>query len=322
MLHRRALVLAILSLANAGHLHAQSPWQPSRPIRLMVGFSPGTTSDVLARLLAQRLSDRLGVPVVVENREGAGGTIAAAFLLRQPADGHTIMIASTGLTIGPQLYRNVTYKPLEDFEPIGLVGYAPNVLVVSNTSPIHSIAELIERAKAKPNGLRYASSGTGSASWTSMEALKSMAEIQLEEVPYSSTAQATTDAISGRVDLHFPSLAGAMPHIRSGQLRPLGITSATRSEGAPDIPSIAETVPGYDTSSWYGILAPAGLPEPVLQRLGSELQAAVAMPEMQRQLLELGVDPAPAASGGLRRVIEAAVTSVTALLDRIGYRPQ
>jgi tripartite-type tricarboxylate transporter receptor subunit TctC len=321
-MHRRAFALALPALLATRAVPAQAPAFPARPIRIVVGFSAGTTSDLLARLVAQKLGDRMQAAVVVENREGAGGSIAAGAVARSPADGYTLMIGSSSLTIAPRLFRSVTFRPLEDFEPIGMIGYAPNVIVVGNAVPIHSMAELLAAARARPGRLRYASSGPGSGSWMGMEMLKALADIELEEVPYSSTAQATTDAISGQIELHFPSLAGAMPHLRGGRLRPLGVTSARRSPGAPDIPAIAETVPGYDASTWYGLVAPAGLPEPVLAKLNAELQAVLADPSVQTTLRAAGVDPLPGPPAALRTIMEEATRTGNALMDRIDFRPQ
>jgi tripartite-type tricarboxylate transporter receptor subunit TctC len=321
-MHRRAFVLSAPALIATRMAAAQVPAWPSRTIRIVLGFSAGTTSDLLARLVAQRLSDRMQTTFVVENREGAGGTIAAGMAARAGADGYTLLIGSTALTIAPRLFRQVSFRPLEDFEPIGIIGFAPNVIVVGRSVPIASIAELISAAKRAPGRLRYASSGPGSGSWIGMEQLKVLADIDLEEVPYSSTAQATTDAISGQIELHFPSLAGAMTHLRSGLLRPLGVTSGRRSPGAPDIPAIAETVPGYDTSTWYGLLAPSGLPEPVATRLSTELQAVLADPGVQATLRAAGVDAQPGSSNALGKIMAEATRTGNALMDRIQFRPQ
>lgn len=320
-MRRRALALSLPALIAAPRAFAQTAW-PSRPIRILCGFSVGTTTDLLARLMAQKLGERLGATFVVENREGAGGTIAAGIAARAPADGETLLLGASALTLAPRLFRQVTFRPLEDFDPIGMIGFAPNVVVVGLGIPIHSMADLIAAAKLAPGRLRYASSGPGSGSWLGMEQLKVMADIDLEEVPYTSTAQAATDAISGRVEVHFPSLAGAMPLLRAGRLRPLGVTSATRSPGAPDIPAIAETVPGYDASTWYGLVAPAGMPTPVVARLNTELQAVVADPAVQVTLRNAGVDAQPGTPAALRAIMAESVRSGTALMDRIGYTPR
>jgi len=316
-MHRRSIALALPALALAGRAAAQA-----RPVRILAGYSVGTTTDLLARLVAQGMAEKIGAPVVVENREGAGGTIAAAQVMRAAPDGTTLLLTATNLTLAPRLFRQVTFRPLEDFAPLGLVGFAPNVLTVNPAQPIHSIAELIAVAKAEPGRLRYASSGPGSGSWLSMEQLKAMTGIDLQEVPYSSTAQATTDAISGQVELHCPSLAGAMALLREGRLRPLGVTSAARSAGAPDIPAIAETVPGYDTAQWYGLVGPAGLPDSVLERLEAAFLATLADAKVQEALLRTGVDPKPGGSAALATVMRASIASADALMDRLNYRPQ
>jgi len=216
----------------------------------------------------------------------------------------------------------VTFKPLEDFEPIGLVGVVPNVMLAGPTASFASIAELIDRAKREPGRLRYASSGPGSGSWIAMKLMESRTGISLEEIPYASTAQATTDALGGQVDLHIPSLAGGMPLVRGGKLRPLGVTGARRSAGAPDIPAIAEIIPGYDASVWYGLVGPAGLPKSVIQRLNDELQLVVADPAVLETLRTAGVDIEAGSPGAMRLVMADPMRSGIDLMDRIGFRPQ
>lgn len=200
------------------------------------------------------------------------------------------MLGSLALTLAPRLFKSVTFKPLEDFEPIGLVGVVPNVVLAGPTTTLASIAELIDRAKREPGRLRYASSGPGSGSWVAIKLMEALAGISLEEIPYASTAQATTDALGGQVELHIPSLAGGMPLVRGGRLRPLGVAGARRSAGASDIPAIAETIPGYDASLWYGLVGPAGLPKSVVQRLNDELQSVLADPAVLAPLRAAGVD--------------------------------
>jgi tripartite-type tricarboxylate transporter receptor subunit TctC len=324
MIRRRTFTaLASLSvLARSAAGQAQSQAWPARPIHIVCGFSVGTTTDLLARLLADRLGERLKNPVVVENRPGAGGNIAAAQVARAPADGHTLMLGSVALTMAPRLYKSVTFKPLEDFEPIGLVGVVPNVVLTGPAVSIASMAELIERARREPGRLRYASSGPGSGSWNAMKLLESRAGISLEEIPYASTAQATTDALGGQVDLHIPSLAGGMPLVRGGKLRPLGVTGARRSAGAPDIPAIAETLPGYDASAWYGLVGPAGLPKPVVQRLNDEMQLVVADPAVLETLRTAGVDVEAGSPDSMRLIMADPMRSGIDLMDRIGFVPQ
>jgi tripartite-type tricarboxylate transporter receptor subunit TctC len=322
MLRRRTFALTAGALAAAGSAAAQPSGWPGKPVRIVCGFSVGTTTDLLARLLAQKLTERLGASVVVENRAGAGGTIAAAQVARAVPDGHTLMLASLALTLAPRLFNNLTFRPVEDFQPIGLMGYTPNVLLAGMTVPITSIADLIEQAKKAPGKLRYASSGPGSGSWIGCKLLEVKAGIVLEEVPYASTAQATNDALGGQVELHCPSLAGGMPLVKDGRLRPLGVTSARRSAAAPDIPSIAETVPGYDASAWYGVVGPAGMPEPIVRRLNEEMQAILNDPSVQGTLRTAGLDVEAGSAGALRTVMADAVLSGNDLMDRIGYRPQ
>jgi tripartite-type tricarboxylate transporter receptor subunit TctC len=320
-MRRRTFVALGSAAAISRAAVAQAPW-PSRPIHIVCGFSVGTTTDLLARLLAERLGERLKQPVVVENRPGAGGTIAANQVTHAPADGHTLMLGSTALTLAPRLFSSVTFRPLEDFDPVGMVGNAPNVVLATPAVSIASIADLIDQARRAPGRLRYASSGPGSGSWIGMKLLEVRAKIVLEEIPYGSTAQATTDALGGQVDLHCPSLAGAMPLLRQDRLRPLGVTSLRRSAGAPDIPAIAETLPGYDASLWYGLVGPAGLPADVVRRLSSELQSVLAEPAVQATLRTAGVDLEPGDAEAMRAVMADPVRSGVDLMDHIGFRPQ
>jgi tripartite-type tricarboxylate transporter receptor subunit TctC len=320
-MRRRTFVALAGAAAISRTSAAQAPW-PSKPIHILCGFSVGTTTDLLARLLAERLGERLQRPVVVENRPGAGGTIAANLVAHALADGHTLLLGSTALTLAPRLFSSVTFKPLQDFEPVGMLGDAPNVVLAGEAVSITSIADLIDQARKAPGRLRYASSGPGSGSWIGMKLLEARAGIQLEEIPYASTAQATTDALGGQVDLHCPSLAGAMPLIRQGRLRALGVTSARRSAGAPDIPSIAETLAGYDASLWYGVVGPAGLPVDVVRRLNDEMQRVLAEPTVQETLRTAGVDIEPGDPQALRIVMADPVRSGVDLMDRIGFRPQ
>ena len=318
---RRRTFTALGSLAALTRPAAAQAW-PARPIHIVCGFSVGTTTDLLARLLADRLGERLKIAMVVENRPGAGGNIAAAQVARAPADGHTLMLGSLALTLAPRLFKSVTFKPLEDFEPIGLVGVVPNVVLAGPTTSLASIAELIDRAKREPGRLRYASSGPGSGSWVAIKLLEARAGISLEEIPYASTAQATTDALGGQVELHAPSLAGGMPLVRGGKLRPLGVAAARRSAGAPDIPAIAETLPGYDAAAWYGLVGPAGLPKPIVERLNQEMQAVLADPTVLATLRTAGVDIEAGSPEAMRLVMADPVRSGIDLMDRIGFRPQ
>lgn len=319
-MHRRSFALALPALLLGRPALAQ-PW-PNRPIRLIVPWSTATTSDLLGRLVALRLSERMGHSLVVENQPGAGGSIGATAAMRAAPDGHTLLLMTTATSIAPRLFRQIAFRPVEDFALIGTIGFSPNVLVTGPRVQIGSMAELIAEAKRAPNRLRYASSGPGSGSWISMELLKSMAGIQLEEIPYSSTAQATTDTISGQVELHCPSLAGATATLRAGHFRPLGVTSLRRSASAPEIPAIAETLPGYDSAGWYALAAPAGTPDAILDRLNAELRAMLAEPTVRTALVNAGVDADPGPRAASLETMQSGMRRLTALMDSIGYQPR
>jgi len=317
---RRPLLFSVPALLTGRAALAQA-W-PNRPVRLIVPWSTATTSDLLGRLVAQKLSERIGQSVVVENQPGAGGSIGAATAMRAAPDGHALLLMTTATSIAPRLFRSVTFRPAEDFSLIGTIGFSPNVLVTGPRVPIGSMAELIAEAKKAPNRLRYASSGPGSGSWISMELLKSMADIQLEEIPYSSTAQATTDTISGQIELHCPSLAGAMATLRAGHFRPLGVTGARRSPSAPEIPAIAETVPGYDSAGWFALAAPAGTPAAILDRLNAEMQAMLVESGVNAALVNAGVDADPGSRAASLETMQAGMRRLGDLMDRIGYQPR
>nr|WP_302474580.1 tripartite tricarboxylate transporter substrate-binding protein [Roseococcus sp. MDT2-1-1] len=287
-MHRRALLSALPLFAASNASGQESASWPGRPLRIIVPFGAGSTTDLLGRLVAQRLGEALGQPVVVENRPGAGGNIGTEAAARAPADGHTLLMgAASTNAINPSLYRSLRFDPIRDFAPVALVGLVTNVLVVPPSLPAASVPELIALARTRP--LSFASGGAGGSIHLSGELFRTMAGLDMVHVPYNGGAAALPDLLSGRVDLMFDGLPTSLPHIRAGRLRALGVTSAQRSPVLPDVPTVAEAaLPGYEAEGWFGLFAPAATPAPILDRLHRELARMLAEPAVIAQLAAQG----------------------------------
>ena len=295
---------------------------PSRPVKIIVPFGPGTGSDVLARTLAAKLSDALGEAFTVENREGAGGLIGAKAVLNAAPDGYTLMLAANPFVVSPLLYENAPYDPVKDFAPIAKIAVVPNVLIVHPTVAPQTMNTLIAQAKAAPGSLFYASSGKGTPSELEMELLKSMYEIDLVEVPYKNTGQAMTDLIAGQVQLYYPTLPVALPHIRSGRVRALAMGGLKRSPLAPDIPTMAEALGDleYEAQTWYGLVVAAATPRDIVVRLNEEVAKAMQTPEMKDRLAKLGAEPASGDTQAFAKQMRSEVQKWSKLIKRIGLR--
>ena len=285
----RALAGLALAAAAIGHAHADT--YPSKPIQMIVPQAPGGTNDIVARLVAADLSQRLGQQVVVENRPGAGGNIGTQTAARATPDGYTLLMTiSSTQAINPSLYRSVPFDPVKDFEPISLVATVPNVLVVNPAFPANSMPELIAMAKTKPDFYRYGSAGNGTLNHLLGEMLNTMAGIKLEHVPYKGVAPALNDVLGNQVPMAFASLPSVLSHIKAGKVRALGVSSAKRSPFAPDIPAIGETVPGYSGDLWVGLFAVRGTPKDVVQKLSTAMQAALADKALRDKLAAQGAE--------------------------------
>ena len=272
---------------------AQAQDYPTRRITLISPWPAGGVSDAHCRMLGSKLADRLGKPVVVENRPGAGSVIGVAAAARAAPDGYTLVWSGgTALTASVTIYRKLPYDPTKDFAPIALVGHVPFVLVVNPSLPVRSVAELIKLAKEKPSYLSYASGGSGSPHHLYMELLKSMTGIEMMHVPYKGNAPAVTDVVAGHVPVMFSDLAAALPFIIQGKLRPLGLSTLNRVPSVPEIPPIAEAgVPGFEALGWAMVLAPANTPKEVVNRLHAELKSILELPEIQQQMVKIGIIP-------------------------------
>ncbi|MBV8272027.1 MAG: tripartite tricarboxylate transporter substrate binding protein [Cupriavidus sp.] len=285
----RVMAGMALALAIVGNAHADA--YPSKPIQMIVPQAPGGTNDIVARLVAADLSQRLGQQVVVENRPGAGGNIGTQTAARSTPDGYTLLMTiSSTQAINPSLYRSIPFDPVKDFEPIAPVASVPNVLVVNPAFPAKSMAELISMAKAKPDYYRFASAGNGTLNHLLGEMLNSMAGIKLEHVPYKGVAPALNDVLGNQVPMAFASLPSVLAHIKAGKVRALGVSSAKRSPFAPDIPAIGETVPGYSGDLWVGLFAVRGTPKDVTQKLATTMQAALADKTLRDKLAAQGAE--------------------------------
>jgi tripartite-type tricarboxylate transporter receptor subunit TctC len=290
-LRRNLLALAASALAVASTpVWAQA--YPSRPVRIVVPFAAGGGVDILTRMLAQKLSDRLGQQVVVDNRTGAGGNVGVDAAAKAPADGYTLVMATTGThTINPGLYRSLPFDVEKDFAPITLVASVPNLLVVNPAIPAHDVKELVQLAKARPHQYSFASFGNGTSNHLSGEMLKSLAGIDVVHVPYKSATQAVADLIAGQTAFAFVNTPLALPQVQAGKLRALAVTGAKRSAASPEYPTMSEAgVPGFVVESWYGLMAPAGTPEPVIARLHKETLAVLADPEVRAFFRKQGAD--------------------------------
>jgi tripartite-type tricarboxylate transporter receptor subunit TctC len=263
---------------------------PDRPIRLIVGFPPGGAADILGRHAAQRLTEVLGQQVVVDNRGGAGGLIATETAARASADGYTLLFTSLPHVTNPHLYRKVTYDAVKDFAPVVQFVAVPLMMACHPGLPVKSVKELVAHAKASPGQLNYGSGGSGSSSHLAMELFKSMAGIELAHIPYKGVGPMITDLLGGQIRLTISSAVPLSPQVKAGKLRGLAVTSPKRSPSFPELPAIAETVPGYEVVNWFGILAPAGTPRAVVTRINKALNAALASPALRERLAAQGAD--------------------------------
>ena len=271
---------------------------PSKAIRFVVPYVPGGGTDTVARLTGQKLSEALGQAVVIDNRPGAGGVIGGEIVAKSPPDGYTIMLASSSpITVAPHIQKRMPYDPLKDFTPVTLIAIVPALLAVHPALPVKSVKDLIALAKAKPGALTFSSSGNGGTGHVSGEMFKMLAGVDMLHVPYKGTAPATTAVVSGEVSLTFGNMISLLPQVKTGKLRALAVTTAKRSAVLPNIPTVAETLPGYLSGPWYGVLAPAGLPPAILSRLNQELVKVVHSREVSDSLRSEGAEPIGSSPG-------------------------
>jgi tripartite-type tricarboxylate transporter receptor subunit TctC len=277
---KNAFLTSVMALLFAGPILAQS--FPAKPVRVVVPYPPGGPTDIVARVLFQQVAEATGQQFLIDNRAGAGGNIGAELVAKSPPDGYTVLIGTTAHAINMSLFKNLNYDIQKDLMPVSLLTQGPLVLVAHPQFPASSVKEVIELAKTKPGGLNFASSGNGQSTHLSAELFNTMAGIKMAHVPYKGSAPALTDVMSGQVDVMFDTTLSAMPFVKAGKLKALGLTSAVRSPAAPDVPTIAESgLPGYEVFAWNGVLVPAGTPKAIIQQLNDHIRKAMLLPQVK-----------------------------------------
>ena len=289
MFKKARACVALAAATLCGTAHAQT--YPTKPVTIVVPFSPGGATDIMTRLLAERLNKRLGQPVVVENKPGAGTMIASDYVAKAPADGYTLLVAASSLGIAPSLYKKVNYDPIKDFAPVSLVASVVHVLVVHPSIPAKNVGELVTWLKANPTKANYGSVGAGTSTHLESELFNSVAGVKMAHIPYKGSAPALTDLVGGQLQVMFDAYASSGPFIKDGRVRLLAVTTAQRSKSLPDTPTVSESgLPGYEAMPWLGLVAPAGTPAPVVNRLYTELNDILKEPEVQERFRSLGLD--------------------------------
>jgi tripartite-type tricarboxylate transporter receptor subunit TctC len=299
---RRYFALAIASIASISFAQGY----PAKPIRLIVPFPAGGATDILARTLSQKLGDKLGQPVVIDNRPGAGGTIGSDAVAKSAPDGYTLLLATSSThSIGPAINPKIPYDAFADFTPLGYVANSPNLVLVPNSSPANTIREFIEFAKRNPGKLNYASSGNGTIVHLTTELFKAMSGAYMVHIPYRGTALAVPDLVSGKVDVMFDSLVTGLPHVKDGKLRALAVTSAARTQLVPDLPAVAEVLPGFESTTWFGLYGPKGVSTEVVSRINEALNAVLADPEVKERFARLGAEPTGGSAARFAQIVRA-----------------
>jgi tripartite-type tricarboxylate transporter receptor subunit TctC len=287
----RSALLACLLLLLPSVAGAQS-W-PTKPIHVIVSSGAGGTADILARMIGEKLSASLGQPVVIENRPGAGGHLGAGLVARAPRDGYTLLMSGSPThSVGPHLFKRLSYDPMRDVPPVAMVAVAPNLLVTRSSFPAKSLAELVALAREKSGQLTYSSAGNGTSGHLAAELLKHMARIDMRHVPYKSGPEAVTGVLSGDVEFIFFTVPSVLPQVEAGKLRALAITSLARSQLVPDVPTVAEAgYPGFEALGWYALFAPRDMPQPIVAKLSGEIEKIVRLPEIGDKMVQLGAEP-------------------------------
>jgi tripartite-type tricarboxylate transporter receptor subunit TctC len=294
---------------------------PSKPIKIVVPFTPGGFNDILGRMLAQRLTEAWGQPAVVENRPGAGTTIGSEAVAKSPPDGYTFLIVALPFSVIPSLYPKARFDVLKDFAPVMLAGATPNILVVAPSVPANTVQELIALAKAKPGALSYASAGAGSSPHLSMELFKQLAGVDLVHVPYKGSAGGVTDLLAGQIAVLFDNVPNVIQQIRAGKMRALAVTSAKRASMVPDIPTMAESgVPDYEITAWFGIVAPAGTPAEIIAKLNAEANKMLTAPDIRDRFAKAGVEPMGGTSVEFERHMQVEVAKWAKVVAAAGIK--
>jgi tripartite-type tricarboxylate transporter receptor subunit TctC len=313
------IAVALACLLAAAQALAQA--YPTRPIRMLVPFAAGGTVDLVARLLGAKLAEQLGQPIVVENKGGAGGTIAAAMLAKSPGDGYTLMTMHQGLAFNASLYPDLPYDTLRDLTPVAFAGATPNALVVTNALPVKTMQEFLAYARAHPGGIAYGSGGIGSAGHLSVELLQSLTKTQFTHVPYKGSGPATTDLIGGQIQAMLLTMPSVMPYVKSGKVRALATSGARRSPALPDLPTIAEAgAPGYEYTPWFGVFGPGTLPKPLVARLNAAVNSSLADAGVREKLAQQGMEVQSMTSDEFTAIVRADVARWGKIIRELGVR--
>ncbi|WP_218510416.1 tripartite tricarboxylate transporter substrate binding protein [Variovorax sp. dw_308] len=321
-MQRRSLIAAAIGatfLASSGLALAQDAY-PSKPIKIIVGFAPGGSADMAARLMAEKLGAELKQPIIVDNRAGAAGNIGAEAVARAAPDGYTLLLAAAAqIVINPALYRKMTFDPVKDLAPISLVQNEHNLMVVTPTIGVKNLAEFIAYAKANPDKVTFASPGNGSPAHLAGELMNQMAGLKMVHVPYKGTAPAITDLLGGNVTMAIDNMPPYLPQVKAGKLRALAVASERRATAAPDIPTVSEAgLPGYVVTAWKGLMAPAGTPRPIIDKLHAAVAKVLAMPDVQKRMIDMGAEPAGNTPEQFAQFIQAETKKWGALVKSTG----
>jgi tripartite-type tricarboxylate transporter receptor subunit TctC len=321
----RLLGCAAMFLAT-GMSHAQSSKPadyPARPVRLVVPFAPGGTNDILGRIVAEKLAERLGQPFVADNRAGANSVVGSEIVARANPDGHTVLIVAAGFAVNPSLVRKLPYDTVRDFAPIGLVAGGPYLMVIHPSVPARTVNEFIAWAKSRPGQVNYASVGTGSPPHLAAELLKITAGINMEHIPYKGGSAVLPDLIAGRVSMFFGSIATLRPHVQTEKLRAVAVTTTQRASAMPEVPTFIESgLAGYEVNGWYGLLAPGKTPRAIVGRLNAELRQVLADPETRRRFAANGMDPAPGSAEEFAALIRSEIAKWAKVVRAAGIKPE
>ena len=317
----RIIACIAATLVAATSASAQS-W-PTKPVKIIVPFTAGSATDILARTFGQKLQEAWGQPVVIENHPGAGGTIGAGLVAKAAPDGYTLLVHSAGFAVNPYIYPHLSYDSQKDFTPIAALGGQPNVLVVSPASNIRTVADLIALAKQKPGALNYGSAGQGSGTHINAEKFKRAAHIDAVHVPYKGTPEALTDTVAGRINYFFSPISAALPQLKEGKLVALGVSSSKRSSVLKDVPTLAESgLPGFDYNLWVGLFGPAGMPADLVERMNRDIARLAQTPELRERFATLGAEPMPMSPAEFRKFVGAEMETSAQIVKAAGIKAQ
>ncbi len=319
---RKWIAAAIAACAAAPGAQAAEDW-PSRPVRFIIPFPPGGSNDIIGRLIGLHLGERLGKPFVVDNRSGAGGNLGIDLAAKSNPDGHTLLMISAAYAFGPSMYQKLPFDSVKSFAFVTKIGNGPNVLSVHPALPVKTTGDLIALAKAKPGQLNFASAGVGSSVHLASELFRSMAKIDVVHIPFKGGFPAMVDVISGNSQYIIGTLVQALPQVRAGKLRALGLASNKRTAAMPELPTIGESgLPGYEAANWWGLVVPAGTPQRIVDRLDKEVAQILALPEITRRFANDGAEPDPVSQGEFRKFVAAETAKWSKVVKQAGIKPQ